>query len=136
MFEPRLFDSPDKLERMQVWLNDPMPSNATGPVINNYTITVDHLGLLRLVGLATGHPRFGETWLTTSPVWQFSDTGQQARTAGRWYLLANLHPIPDAVDGSDRSRAIYGDCLTLEQARTHLQKLRDAIEEASRSGQP
>lgn len=135
MFDPRLFASPDKLERMQVWLNDPIPYNSTGPVIDNYTIAVDRLGLLRLVGLATGHPRFGETWLTTSPVWQFSDTGQQARTARRWYHLAEMHPIPDAADGSDRSRAIYGDCLTLDQARLHLEKLRDAIFKASPSSQ-
>jgi len=131
MFDPRLFHSPDKLKRMQVWLDDPVPLEATGPVINDYTISADRLGLLRLVGWAAGHPRLGTTWLTTSPVWQFSATGQQARTAGRWYQLAAMHPIPDAVDGSERSRAIYGDCLTLDQARLHLERLREALDDAS-----
>lgn len=134
MFDPRLFDSPDKLHRMQVWMSDPLPLVATGPVINDYTITVDRSGLLRLVGWATGHPRFGATWMTTSSVWQIPDTGQQARTTGRWYQLADLHSIPDVVDESDRSRAIYGDCLTLAQAQSRLQDLREVVEKTLRTG--
>ncbi|MBU2994034.1 hypothetical protein Q4555_15650 [Octadecabacter sp. 1_MG-2023] len=108
-----------------------MPNVVTGPLITDYTIAVDQRGLLRLVGQVSGHPRLGDTWLTTSPVWQLPDTGKHARSSGHWYQLADMRRIPDSVDGSERSRLIYGHCLTHEQASAHLDILSENMSNAS-----
>lgn len=128
MFDPFLFLDPDNLERIEGWLVPQDTPTKVGPTITDYTLAVDRVGFVRLVGAVSKHPRLGDTWVTTSPVWQITEDNCYARTSSRWYHLDQMYPIPDGADESDRARLIYGHCLTHDQVRDRLCALNDIIQ--------
>lgn len=129
MLDPRPFKSYDLLVRMHEWLTDPIPDDLTSaPALSDYTIAVDQMGLLRLVGQVCGHPRLGDAWITTSSIWQIDPRGTFARTSSRWYRLsAGFQESLEA--GTDPTPAAMAEqFLTPADAIAHLNYIRSIVE--------
>lgn len=61
---------------------------AEAPVLDLWRPLVSPHGAPILWGLASGHPRLGNTWVTTSQLVAIGPAKGWARTASRWYALA------------------------------------------------
>lgn len=66
---------------------------ASAPVLNYWRPYVSYRGAPILWGIASGHPRLKEGWITTSQLVAIDVDRAWARTASRWYVLA--HPFSD-----------------------------------------
>jgi len=128
MLDPTPFRHRDLLIMMHDWMTDLVPDLMDAPLLADYTIGVDELGLLRLVGRVTGHPMLGDRWITTSPVWQIDLEGGYARTSSRWYRLS--HGFRETIASADNNE--ISDMQTkfpsAEDAITHLRHIRTIVE--------
>ena len=60
---------------------------ASAPVLNYWRPYVSYRGAPILWGIASGHPRLKEGWITTSQLVAIDVDRGWARTASRWYAL-------------------------------------------------
>ncbi|MGR3503939.1 DUF6634 family protein [Pseudaestuariivita sp.] len=129
MLDPRLFQSYDHLVRMHGWLIDPVPDDpSSAPQLSDYTIAVDPMGLLRLVGQVSGHPRLGRRWITTSPIWQIDLQGTRARTSSRWYRLAAGFRDSLETEANPKAAVMAEQFLSPADAIAHLGHIRLIVE--------
>lgn len=61
---------------------------AGAPVLNYWRPHITHHGAPILWGMASGHPKLTEGWITTSQLVAIDPNLGWARTASRWYVLA------------------------------------------------
>ncbi|WP_157598665.1 DUF6634 family protein [Tateyamaria omphalii] len=109
-------------------MTDPVPDLADAPLLADYTMGLDELGLLHLVGQVSGHPKLGDRWITTSPVWQIDPDGGYARTSSRWYRLArSFRETIASTDNTDVSD-MQTKFPSTEDAITHLRYIRTIVE--------
>lgn len=129
MLAPRPFRSHELLLRMQDWLTDPFPDDlSSAPALTDYTIAADQMGLLRLVGQASGHPRLGDEWITTSPIWQIHPRGTCARTSSRWYRLSAGFWESLKASTAPKATAMVKQFLSPAAAIAHLMHIRSIVE--------
>lgn len=129
MLDPRPFKNYGLLVRMHDWLTDPVPEDlSSAPKLSDYTIAVDSMGLLRLVGQVSGHPRLGDRWITTSPIWQIDPHGTRARTSSRWYRLAARFRESVEANPDPKAGAIAKRFLSPADAIAHLGFIRSIVE--------
>ncbi|MGO3933697.1 hypothetical protein NP284_35945 [Rhodopseudomonas pseudopalustris] len=101
--EPNL---PAKLRRLADDLDQLMHFSGSpgelrnAPVIDDWAVMVTPLGV-QLMGFVTGHPRFGNRPVVTSPLWAADPDGRWVRTTSRYYRLGApgdaIHDVISAV---------------------------------------
>ncbi|MEJ6391644.1 DUF6634 family protein [Gymnodinialimonas sp. 2305UL16-5] len=129
MLDPRPFKSHGLLLRMHDWLTDPVPDDLSpAPLLSEYAIAIDQMGLPLLVGWVSGHPRLGDRWITTSPLWQIDAKGTQARTSGRCYRLSSEMRKSNQVKANPRIAALQQQSLSLNSTKAHLCNIRSIVE--------
>lgn len=57
------------------------------PLLSDWIFETHPAGLIRLVGIVSGHPTIPDGWCTTSVVLVADETAGWARTVSRYYLL-------------------------------------------------
>lgn len=60
---------------------------AGAPLLSNWAVEAQFGGLVRLVGVVTGHPSLRDGWCTTSIVLAADEEAGWARTVSRYYRL-------------------------------------------------
>lgn len=60
---------------------------ADAPLLSNWCAELQPSGLVRLVGIVTGHPFIADGWCTTSPVLAADTAANWVRTVSRYYRL-------------------------------------------------
>ncbi|AXT36288.1 hypothetical protein D1820_15605 [Phaeobacter sp. LSS9] len=114
---------------MHDWFTDPMPDDlSSAPALSDYTIAIDQMGLLRLVGQVSGHLRLGERWITTSPIWQIDPQGTRARTSSRWYRLSAGFRESMEAKADPKAAAMAEQFLSPADAIVHLGYIRSIVE--------
>ncbi|MCK0166978.1 hypothetical protein MWU52_05380 [Jannaschia sp. S6380] len=129
MLDPRPFQNYGLLVRMHDWLTDPVPEDlSSAPKLSDYTIAVDGMGLLRLVAQVCGHPRLGDSWITTSPIWQIDPQGMFARTSSRWYRLSGGFRESIEANADPKTIAMAEQFLSTTDAIAHLGYIRSIVD--------
>ncbi|MGB3337167.1 MAG: DUF6634 family protein [Devosia sp.] len=60
---------------------------AGAPMLSDWAVEPQPGGIVRMVGIVTGHPSIRDGWCTTSPVLAADEVAGWVRTVSRYYLL-------------------------------------------------
>lgn len=67
---------------------------SAAPLLSHWAIEPLPSGLVRLVGVVSGHPLIPDGWCTTSPVLAADEDAGWVRTVSRYYVLGPRLGVP------------------------------------------